>query len=124
MALSHNLEGISEGMKVYDRARDEIGHVEFVQFGDDDPSTPEPEAASLATSPMRREGLVDVIADIFHPDDHLPDELRQKLLQQGFIRIDADGIFASDRYVTPDQIASVSADGVMLSVSRDELLKH
>lgn len=124
MAFAHNLDGISEGMKVYDRARDEIGRVEYVQFGDDDPTTPEPEATSVSGMEERREGIVDVIAEIFHPDDQLPEEVRGRLLQQGFIRIDADGLFAADRYVTPDQIASVSSDGVMLSVSRDELIKH
>ena len=49
---------------------------------------------------------------------------RQRLLLQGFVRIDANGLFAADRYVTPEQIASVSADGLMLNVSKDELVKH
>jgi hypothetical protein len=39
---------------------------------------------------------------------------RQHLLRHGFIRIDSTGLFAADRYVTPDQIADVSVDHVTL----------
>jgi hypothetical protein len=111
-------------MKVFDRERHEIGKVEYVQFGDDDPSTPEVEAAAPNTLDTGRDTLLDNIAEAFAPDDDIPDEIRAKLLQQGFVRIDANGIFAADRYVTPEQIASVSGDGLMLNVSKDELVKH
>lgn len=39
------------------------------------------------------------------------------------MRIDAHGIFAADRYVTPEQIDSVSGDGLLLNVTKDELVK-
>jgi hypothetical protein len=55
-------------------------------------------------------------------EDHVVVE-RQRLLQQGFVRIDANGIFAADRYVTPEQIDSVTGDGLMLNVTKDELIK-
>ena len=45
-------------------------------------------------------------------------------MQQGFIRIDSAGLFAADRYVTPDQIVSVSGDALTLNVSQDELMKR
>lgn len=108
---------------MFDRERHEIGKVEYVQFGDDNPATPEVEAAAPNTLDDRRSTLVDAIADAFGDDD-LPEEIRQRLLLQGFVRIDANGLFAADRYVTPEQIASVSADGLMLNVSKDELVKH
>jgi hypothetical protein len=123
MQTATNLRSIAEGMKVFDRERHEIGKVEYVQFGDDNPATPEVEAAAPNTLDDRRNTLVGAIADAFGDDD-LPEEIRQRLLLQGFVRIDANGLFAADRYVTPEQIASVSADGLMLNVSKDELVKH
>jgi hypothetical protein len=124
MQTAASLRFVEEGMKVFDRERHEIGKVEYVQFGDDDPSTPEVEAAAPNTLDTGRDTLLDNIAEAFAPDDDIPDEIRAKLLQQGFVRIDANGIFAADRYVTPEQIASVSGDGLMLNVSKDELVKH
>jgi len=123
MQTATNLRSIAEGMKVFDRERHEIGKVEYVQFGDDNQATPEVEAAAPNTLDDRRNTLVGAIAAAFGDDD-LPEEIRQRLLLQGFVRIDANGLFAADRYVTPEQIASVSADGLMLNVSKDELVKH
>lgn len=114
---------VEEGMRVFDRMHNEIGTVEWVQIGDDDPATPEVEAATADHPRERESSLIDNIAELFAPDQ-LPEEVRERLLQQGFIRIDADGLFAADRYVTPDQILSVEGDAVMLSVTRDELLKR
>ncbi len=123
MQTATSLRSIEEGMKVYDRERHEIGKVEYVRFGDDDPATPEVEAASPNTLDDSPRTLVDAIADAFGDDD-LPEEIREKLLMQGFVRIDANGLFAADRYVTPEQIASVSGEGLMLNVTKDELVKH
>ena len=124
MQPATSLRRVEEGMKVFDRDRNEIGKVEYVQFGDDDPSTAEVEAAAPNTLDRGRDTLLDNIAEAFVPGDDIPEEIRARLLQQGFVRIDANGIFAADRYVTPEQIASVSGDGLMLSVSKDELVKH
>ena len=123
MQTASSLRGIREGMKVYDSSNNEIGEVERVMFGDDDPSTPEPEATAVSSRGQRRDTLIDNIAEAFRPDD-LPEEVREKLLLQGFIRIDADGLFAADRYVTPEQIGSVTEDGVVLKVRKEELLKR
>ena len=124
MQSPSSLKHVEEGMKVFDRDRHEIGKVEYVQFGDDDPSTPEVEAAAPNRLETRRDTLLDNIAQAFTADDDLPEEIRAKLLQQGFVRIDAAGIFAADRYVTPEQIASVSNDGLLLNVTKDQLVKH
>jgi len=124
MQTAHTLKLIEEGMKVFDRERHEIGRVEYVRFGDDDPTTPQVEAAAPNTLDTGRDTLLDSLAEAFGANDDLPEEIRQKLLQQGFVRIDAKGIFAADRYVTPGQIASVSADGLTLNVSKDELVKN
>lgn len=124
MQTGTSLRFIEEGMKVFDRERHEIGKVEYVQFGDDDPETPEVEAAAPNTLRDRDDSLIDNIAEVFAPADEVPEELREKLLHQGFVRLDAAGLFASDRYITPEQIASVSDDGLMLNVTKDQLIKH
>ena len=69
-------------------------------------------------------GLVEDLAEAFVPDDELPETLRDRLLSEGFIRLDTKGLFASDRYIFPEQIDSSSGEALMLNVSKDELLKH
>lgn len=123
MQTGNPLSRISEGMRVYDRLHHEIGKVEYVKMSDDDPSTPEVEASEPERRPQR-DSLIDNIAEVFAPADQIPDELRDRLMQQGFIRIDSAGLFSADRYVMPDQIMSVSGDAVTLNVSKDELVKR
>jgi hypothetical protein len=122
MDTGNFLARIEAGMKVYDRLRHEIGKVDYVQMSDDDPATEEVEAVTPGILHTRRDTLIDSIAEAFTTDE-LDEEVRQRLLQQGFMRIDSAGLFAADRYVTPDQIMSVSGDAVTLKVSRDELMK-
>lgn len=122
MQTSSSLRNVEQGMRVFDREHHEIGKVEWVQFGDDDPDTLEVEASG-----PRRErddvNLFDVVAKAF-TSDNVPEELRDRLVHQGFVRIDADGLFQADRYVMPDQIDSVSGDELTLNVTKDELIKH
>ena len=122
MQTSASLRFVEQGMRVFDREHHEIGKVEWVQFGDDDPDTLEVEASG----PRRDRddvNLFDVIAKAF-TSDNVPDELRDRLVHQGFVRIDADGLFQADRYVMPEQIDSVSGDEVTLNVTREQLIKH
>jgi hypothetical protein len=116
----HVLEKISEGMKVVDSKNHEIGKVEWVKLVDED-ETGQPLAADVE-HPDRDKSLIDTVADAFRGDE-LPDEIQQRLLHDGFIRMDADGLFAADRYVLPDQIAGVTTDSVVLKVTKDELVK-
>lgn len=122
MQTSASLRDVEQGMRVFDRERHEIGKVDWVQFGDDDPETPEVEASGPSDQ-RDDDTLLDVIAKAFRTDD-LPEEVRARLLHQGFVRIDADGLFAADRYVMAEQIDSVSGDSLMLNVMRDELMKR
>ncbi|MCW5722908.1 MAG: hypothetical protein KIS86_17390 [Devosia sp.] len=115
---------IHEGMKVYDRARHEIGTVETFRISDEDPTIPGPE--SVGVSPAlddERRGLSAVLADMFSPDDGLPREMQEKALREGYIRLDAKGLFASDRYIFPEHIDHVEADGIVLKVEKDDLLR-
>jgi hypothetical protein len=120
--MAVNLNDIREGMRAYGPNGDEIGTVEFVYLSDEDPTTPSAETVQPNLPPERRT-LIDQIADAFHGDD-IPETLRQRLLRNGFVRLDATGLFAADRYVQPDQIASVAEDSITLTVGRDELVER
>jgi hypothetical protein len=95
-----------------------------VQYGADNPATPELEANSIeGMEPERNRSIVDNVLDVFREDD-LPKEIHDRLLMQGFVRLDADGLFASDRYILPDQILSVMGDKIVLTVEKSELMKR
>jgi hypothetical protein len=116
------LRDVHEGMKVYDAARHEIGRVDWVQFGADDPDTAEIETGAEENLGRTDRTLADLIADAFRADE-LPEAVRARLLQQGFLRLDADGIFSADRYILPEQIGSVAGDAVTLTVEKSDLMK-
>lgn len=104
------------GMDVYDRDDNLIGTVEDLRFADP--------AAAEGTSPTdaRQASLIDNLADALWPQD-MPEAQRSRLLQEGYILLDAKGILHSDRYIVPEQIASVSGDKITLKGHRDDLQK-
>ncbi len=54
--------------------------------------------------------------------DNVPSDMRTRLLREGFIQVEG-GLFAPDRYVTPDQIYDVAHDHIKLRVIREAVLK-
>ena len=116
------LESVSEGMKVVDSRNHEIGTVEYIKMVETDPATGQPVANDIEEDDDHRETFLDLVAEAF-TDDEIPEEIQKRLLHDGFIRMDADGLFAADRYVLPDQIARVTSDSVVLKVTKDELVK-
>jgi len=120
-ALPANLH---DGMIVVDRDMNLIGKVETFRASDEDPTHPGPE--TVTGSPIveqDRNSLTAILADVFRPDDELPQEMQEKLLRDGFIRVDGEGLFAADRYVFPEQIERVDGDRIVLKVSRDSLFR-
>jgi hypothetical protein len=119
---------IHEGMDIYDVQNNRIGTVDFVHFGAASETQQElgtgPATATAADSPrIRDDSIIDNIAEAFFPKE-VPEQLQEKLLLTGYVRMDAAGIFAADRFILPDQITSVSGDRVQLSVSGDQLVKR
>lgn len=116
---------IHEGMDVYNHDDERIGQVESIYFGSvGDQEAATGTGAATADNPATRErGFLDDLANVFRDDD-LPDELRERLLRQGFIRIDSSGLFSSDRYATPEQIAAVHEDRVILRTNKEGLIKR
>jgi hypothetical protein len=119
---------VHEGMEVYDATNDNIGSVDFVHFGAASEAQQElgtgPATPGRADDPqMREDTIIDNLAEAFRPND-IPEQLKERLLLSGYIVLDAAGLFAKDRLITPDQISGVLDDKVQLSVTRDQLLKR
>jgi hypothetical protein len=123
---SHLLTQIYEEMPVYDRTSHKSGTVECVSLGAvSEEASRHGGGPATASSPGRgKSSLIEDFAKAIAPQDQLPETLRERLLRQGFIRIDSTGLFAADRYVMPDQIESVSGARVVLRATRDDLLKR
>ena len=114
---------IHKGMKVFDSTRRQIGTVDDFRFSENEDS-PDLQPAELDATDRRRDGsLVQNIAEAFGADE-LPEVLRDRLLREGYIRLDTAGLFAADRYILPDQIASTTDEAVILTISKDELIKR
>ena len=121
--MANVLEQIHDGMKVYDAAQKEVGKVDFVQLSDENPRKPGPETTGVSPAVRDKRGdtIFEEIARVFAPDD-LPDEVKNRLMRDGFVRVDAVGLLNADRYILPNQIRSVNGDKVMLKVNKDELV--
>jgi len=120
------LTQVYQGMEVYDRTGDKIGTVEYVYLGavGEDADTFGTGPATASGRGPGEDSLLEDFAKALGAEDRLPEVLRKRLRRLGFIRIDSTGLFAADRYVTPDQIADVSGERVTLCVTRDELIKR
>lgn len=121
------LKNVHKGMEVKDSHDNRIGTVKDIYFGADSDEMKK-HGAGAATAPdpsVRENSLVeDVARGLFDVDgDNLPEEMRQRLINEGYIRIDTAGLFRSDRFILPEQIARVHDEHVHLNVSKDDLLK-
>jgi len=120
--MDEMLSQIHDGMVVYDRESKRVGVVEFVRFTDEDPSLLG--AETLIGSQHRtyeNHSLVESLMDVFTHDDDLSDTVRNRLIREGYIRIDG-GFLAPDRIALLDQIAIVSNSDVLLNVLLDDLI--
>jgi hypothetical protein len=123
---SRVLAGVNEGMTVYDSTDVKVGKVRSVFLGGASEDAIE-RGAGPATAPepsLRGTSPIIPFAEAFGGESPLLDELRERLLRHGFIRIDTAGLFAADCYAMPEQVAHVSGDTVTLRIRRDELIKR
>jgi hypothetical protein len=122
---SQTLKYVREGMDVFDSNKKRVGTIEDLYLG----ASSEKENAQgtgAATTPKRQwwdDSLVDDIVQAFAPEDEMPEVLRDRLLQHGYIRVNGPGLFAGDRYILPEQIASITEDHVYLNVVREDLIR-
>ena len=115
---------IEEGFTVRDSAGDDIGSVVTFRFSDNDPRTSVAETATPSTpNDGRPVSILESVVDVFADDTDMPEELRESLLQQGFIRI-RRGALRSDVFATMDQVVRVSDGVVYLNVHKDGLVER
>lgn len=113
---------IAEGYVVRDATGADIGTVLTFRFSDDDPRTSVAETATPSTpNDGRPVSILESVIDVFAEDADMPQELRESLLQQGFVRI-RQGLLAPDLFATMDQVARVSDEVVYLNVHKDGLV--
>lgn len=118
------LTAIKEGMDVYDVQGEDMGKVDFVYFG-----TMQVDDSGLGVTPATGAGgpsWVERLGDILALDDTeaFPEEVAERLLHKGFIRVDAGFLSGDDRFIFPEQIAGVDEEGVHLRVEGDDLLEE
>lgn len=102
------LNYIREGMLVLDTSGKPIGLVTHIQC-------PENEDVDPITEYPKHELLN------LPNDEQIVDELEAHLLHTGYVRIDG-GLFVSDRFATPDQIALVTNDRIELNIRENDLI--
>jgi hypothetical protein len=117
-------ERIELGMKVYDSELHEIGKVDGLKYPEDAIAPGiEPATVDAADDHRRDNTIVDAVAEAFGRED-VPEPLRSQLLRDGYVHLEAKGLFASDRYILPEQIARLTGDGIQLNVTKDALIKR
>jgi hypothetical protein len=121
-----SLDQVRAGMEVYDTQGERIGAVVKAYPGRGTTRTGRhgEEASGVDEPDMAREGLWESIEEALDPADELAEDLRARLWRDGFIRIDGPGLMAEDRYILPEQVASISDRGVRLNISLDELVRR
>lgn len=109
---------IQKGMAVYDADGNEIGEVDEVHLGqqtransDAMPGTESAidEAIGVDGEHVITEGYPEIL------DAHqLPEALVERMLREGYLRVQHPGLPSADHVILPDQIDSVSEEGVYL----------
>jgi hypothetical protein len=115
-------EHLEIGMKVYDSELREIGTVDGLKYPEN-ATAPAVEPATAGNAAGEDATLVDAVAEAFGREE-VPEPLRSQLLRDGYVHLDAKGLFASDRYILPEQISRLTADGIQLNVTKDALIKR
>ncbi len=111
---------IQNGMKVLDASGKELGHVDAFHFSENED---DPRAEPSEVDGGDREhntSIIEQVAESLFADE-LPEELRDRLLVQGYARIKMHGV-KKHRYVLPEQIDSSADNVLMLNVDEDALI--
>ena len=69
-----------------------------------------------------RRGIIQGVLGTFRPGGDESDDIPEALTRTGFVQIAGGGLFAADRYATPDQITAVDAGAVRLGVPAEQLV--
>jgi hypothetical protein len=108
---------IREDMDVVDQSGDKIGKVRLVKMGD-------PEAATAAgqTNGVEGNSIIGDLGEVVEgTEPGLPAPLAERLLREGFVRINPKGLFHHDLYASSQQVERVDEETVYLNVDKDSL---
>ncbi len=110
---------VREGMAVYDSDGHKVGKVVSLYMGatSDAPNSGTVPVTTAGSDPMDPNTL-----DLYDPDGRLPDVVRRRMYQAGFIRIDG-GLLKGTRYALREQIAGVGEDRIDLNIAQGGMLK-
>jgi hypothetical protein len=119
------LTTVKEGMEVYDRQGNMIGHVTDLYMGTSNPQSNERGVGSATAQgrETRDNSLIDDIARAFG-DNKIPEVLQARLLRSGFIEINGGALLSRTAYILPNQIDQVAGNRIDLRVGRDELVSN
>jgi hypothetical protein len=118
------LSQISKDMTVFDSNGEMLGRVDTVYIGSASgrlPDTGDPQVQPDMLESGTEDTIYDAIVDTFNPTDEIEEEVRQRLLYDGFVRVGRAVPPGPDYFITPDQISFVDANQVHLHSTRDEL---
>ncbi|RIV38844.1 hypothetical protein [Micromonospora radicis] len=106
---------VTTGMRVVDAAGIDVGTVDLVQRGD-------PNAVTVQAPTADPGGSLDELiesAAVEEPD--VPADLAARLLRTGYLKVSTDLVPTGAVYVLADQIATISADEVLLDALAADL---
>jgi len=115
---------VSEGMVVYDHDGDHVGSVSTMYLGASTVEAGDYEIPAPTNSepPARDASIIDNVIGAFTDYDQIPVELRERLMHDGYVRINRGGLFGSDGFVLPEQIATITKDQVRLNIDKDGVI--
>ena len=106
------LMAVRKDMDVVDANGNNIGKVDDMYFG----------SPSAADQGSRESSLIADLAHALVGGNSIPEVLRQRLLHDGYIRVNGSGLFSGHMYLLPEQIDVVATNTVAVNVTREELI--
>lgn len=109
------LHHVRTGMRVVDASGEEVGTVDDLKMGD-------PGAVTAAGQTSGQgDPISEVAADLTGREPDVPPQQAERMLREGYLKVDGKGLFSTDFYARAEQVARVEGDTVHLGVGRDEL---
>lgn len=107
---------VKKGMGVYDSAGNRIGKVDHVR-------APDAKAAAFeaAYAKARQSVLMDLLTSVGGVEPRVPAVMAERLLRDGYIRIDGHGLWARDSFAAMDDIERVDGQDVHLKLTGKQL---
>jgi len=106
---NRELELVQSGMMVVDADGKAVGRVEYMELGYGDEEVPDDSLPDVFRSGVQA-------ANDRAGEPQLPEPVRTRFRQHGFLKVDGPGLTDTDRYVRGDWVAGVDGDRVRLTM--------